>query len=83
MVDEQFEAKLEEGVGRLQDGLGGVLGDPAPRLTGQGRILRTRVRAACFAAGDAVRDLTVDQPLVAVVTAGMAGFALAMAWVRR
>ncbi|GBR09279.1 hypothetical protein GLI01_02680 [Gluconacetobacter liquefaciens] len=83
MTDGQFETKLEEGVGRLQDGLGGLLGDPVLQMKGKGYLLCAKARSAGFKAGDAVRDLTVDQPVVAVVTAGLAGFALAMAWVRR
>ncbi|GAA4485900.1 hypothetical protein [Gluconacetobacter asukensis] len=83
MTDGQFETKLEEGVGRLQDGLGGLVGDPALQVKGKGRVLCAKARSACFGASGAVRDLTVDQPLVAVVTAALAGFALAMAWVRR
>lgn len=83
MTDGQFEAKLEEGVGRVQDGLGGLLGDPVLQVKGKGRVLCAKARSAGFVVGEAARDLTLDQPLVALVTAGLAGFAVALAWVRR
>ncbi|GBQ88491.1 hypothetical protein AA13595_2406 [Gluconacetobacter johannae DSM 13595] len=80
---ENFEAKLEDGIGRVQDGLGGLFGDPELQLKGKARIVCAKSRRCCAEVGDTVRDLTVDQPLLALAVASVIGFLAALLWSRR
>ncbi|MBB2200229.1 CsbD family protein [Gluconacetobacter tumulisoli] len=80
---ERFETKLEEGIGRVQDGAGGLFGDPELQLKGKVRIACAKSRQYCTEAGDTVRDLTADQPLLALAVASVIGFLAALLWSRR
>ncbi|MBB2189957.1 hypothetical protein HLH34_08240 [Gluconacetobacter azotocaptans] len=80
---ENFETKLEEGIGRVQDGLGGLFGDPELQLKGKVRFVCAKSRHYCAEAGETVRDLTVDQPLLALAVASVIGFLAALLWSRR
>ncbi|MBV1834291.1 hypothetical protein [Novacetimonas pomaceti] len=70
----EFEAQLEEGVGRLQDGMSGLAGGNGPRVGGVRGL-----GGVC----DTVRDLTADRPLFALLGATIGAFVATMLWRRR
>ncbi|POF63377.1 hypothetical protein CFR73_05580 [Novacetimonas maltaceti] len=69
----EFEAQLEEGVGRLQDDIDGWAAG-APRVGGAKGL-----GGVC----DTVRDLTADRPLFALLGASFAAFVATWLWRRR
>lgn len=70
MSDEKtVENKLEDGIGRVQDGAENLFNKAADQTDG------LACNKAC-AALDAVRDCVADQPIVAVSVAGLFGFIL-------
>ena len=69
----EFEAQLEEGVGRLQDDANGW-SSGAPRVGGAGGL-----GGVC----DTVRDLTADHPLFALLGASFVAFVATVMWRRR
>lgn len=77
-----LEAHLEEGVGRLQDGLDGFIGDSGTPLSGRmhnaGGMAQQGLGEIC----DTVRDFTADRPLVALLGASFVGF-VASLFIRR
>ncbi|WP_342628253.1 hypothetical protein AAC691_20405 [Nguyenibacter vanlangensis] len=79
----EFEAALDEDVGRVQDGLDGPLGDPGAPLKGAARTLCACACTAGKETGAAIRDLTVDQPVTALLVAALTGFLAALLWTRR
>lgn len=78
-----LETHLEEGIGRLQDGLDGLAGDPgAPfstRMQGAGGMAQQGLGDIL----DTVRDMTADRPLLALVGASLLGFVATLFMRRR
>lgn len=77
-----LEAHLEEGIGRLQDGLDGFVGDSgmplSARMQGAGGAAQQGMGEIC----DSLRDVTADRPLMALLGASFLGF-IVTAFLRR
>ena len=84
MVDEnRIEGAAEDTVGKLQDGMGGLLGDTATQAKGKAKQFAGQAQGYYGETLDTVRDLTSDQPLVAVAAAVGVGFILGALLARR
>ncbi|MFT8722964.1 MAG: hypothetical protein ABF443_01810 [Acetobacter malorum] len=71
MSDEKtVEHKLEDGVGRVQDGAENLLNKAKDQAEDMASCSKSR------AALDAVRDCVADQPVIAASVAGLLGFIL-------
>ncbi len=84
MVDtNRLEGAAEDTVGKLQDGMGGLLGDTATQAKGKAKQFAGQAQGYYGETLDTVRDLTADQPLVAVAAAVGVGFILGALLARR
>ncbi len=84
MVDtNRLEGAAEDTVGKLQDGMGGLLGDTATQAKGKAKQFAGQAQGYYGETLDTVRDLTSDQPLVAVAAAVGVGFILGALLARR
>ena len=84
MVDSnRIEGAAEDTVGKLQDGMGGLLGDTATQAKGKAKQFAGQAQGYYGETLDTVRDLTSDQPLVAVAAAVGVGFILGALLARR
>lgn len=84
MVDtNRIEGAAEDTVGKLQDGMGGLLGDTATQARGKAKQFAGQAQGYYGETLDTVRDLTSDQPLVAVAAAVGVGFVLGALLARR
>lgn len=77
-----FEAHLEEGIGRLQDGLDGFVGDTGTTLSGRLQGAGGVAQRGMGEILDTLRDVTADRPLFALFGASVLGF-LASVFLRR
>ncbi len=77
MVDSnRIEGAAEDTVGKLQDGMGGLLGDGATQARGKAKQVAGQAQGFYGEALDTIRDITADQPVVALVAATGLGFLL-------
>ncbi len=83
MDENKIEGVAEEVVGKLQDGMGGALGDSAMQAKGKARQFAGQAQSYYGDTLDTVRDLTADQPLIAVGVAVGLGFLLGALFARR
>lgn len=84
MVDSnRIEGATEDAVGTLQDGMGGLLGDGASQARGKVKQVAGQAQGYYGEALDTVRDVTADQPLVALLAATGLGFLLGAIVARR
>jgi len=84
MVDtNRIEGAAEDAVGKLQDGMGGLLGDSATQAKGKAKQFAGQAQGYYGSTLDSVRDVTADQPLLAVAIATVAGFVLGAIFARR
>ena len=84
MVDtNRIEGAAEDAVGKLQDGMGGLLGDGASQARGKARQAAGQAQGFYGEALDTVRDLAADQPLLAIGSATLIGFILGALFARR
>ena len=79
----RIEGSAEDTVGKLQDGMGGLLGDTATQAKGKAKQFAGQAQGYYGETLDTVRDLTADQPLVAVTAAVGVGFILGALLARR
>ncbi|MBB3173324.1 uncharacterized protein YjbJ (UPF0337 family) [Endobacter medicaginis] len=82
MDSNKVEGAAKEFVGRLQDGAGGLLGDTATQVKGKANQAAGQAQQAYGDALEQVRDLTADQPLVALAAAAGLGFVLGAIFAR-
>ena len=84
MVDSnRIEGAAEDTVGKLQDGMGGLLGDGASQAKGKAKQVAGQAQGYYGEALDTIRDVTADQPLVALIAATGLGFLLGAIVARR
>lgn len=84
MVDtNRIEGAAEDTVGKVQDGMGGLLGDGAAQARGKARQVAGQAQGYYGETLDTVRDLTADQPLVALLISTVLGFVLGALFARR
>ena len=84
MVDtDRIEGAEEDAIGKLQDGMGGLLGDGASQLQGKARQAAGQAQGFYGETLDTLRDLAADQPLVAIGGATALGFILGALFARR
>lgn len=75
MVDtNRIEGAAEDVVGKVQDGMGGLLGDGAAQARGKAKQVAGQAQGYYGETLDTVRDLTADQPLVVILVATLIGF---------
>ncbi len=75
MVDtNRIEGAAEDTVGKVQDGMGGLLGDGAAQARGKARQVAGQAQGYYGETLDTVRDFAADQPLVTVLAASLVGF---------
>lgn len=84
MVDKnRIEGAAEDAVGKLQDGMGGLLGDGASQAKGKARQVAGQAQGYYGETLDTLRDLTADQPVLALLAASLLGFILGAVFARR
>lgn len=84
MVDEnEVKGAAQDAVGKLQDGMGGLLGDTGMQAKGKVREFAGQAQGYYGDTLDSVRDVTADQPLVAIAVATAVGFILGALLARR
>ena len=84
MVDtNRIEGAAEDTVGKLQDGMGGLLGDGASQARGKVKQVAGQAQGFYGESLDTVRDVAADQPLVAIAAASLVGFVLGALFARR
>ncbi len=84
MVDtNRIEGAAEDAIGKVQDGMGGLLGDGAAQARGKAKQVAGQAQGYYGETLDTVRDLTADQPLVAILISTLLGFVLGALFARR
>jgi len=84
MVDtNRIQGAAEDAVGKVQDGMGGLLGDGAAQLSGKAKQVSGQAQGYFGETLDSVRDVTGDRPLVALLVASAVGFVLGGLLARR
>lgn len=84
MVDvNEIKGAAEDTVGKLQDGMGGLLGDTSTQVKGKAKEFAGQAQGYYGDTLDSVRDVTSDQPLLAIAVATGVGFVLGALLARR
>ena len=84
MVDtNQAEGAVKDTVGKLQDGMGGLLGDTGAQAKGKAKQFAGQAQEYYGDTLDSVRDIASDQPLLALGVAVGTGFILGALLARR
>ena len=84
MVDQnRVQGAADDAVGKLQDGMGGLLGDGAAQARGKARQVSGQAQGFYGETMDTVRDMAADQPMMVVGVAAAAGFLLGALFARR
>ena len=84
MVDSnRIEGAAEDAVGKVQDGMGGLLGDGAAQARGKAKQVAGQAQGFYGEALDTARDFTADQPLIAILVASLLGFIVGGIFARR
>jgi uncharacterized protein YjbJ (UPF0337 family) len=84
MVDtNRIEGAAEDAIGKVQDGMGGLLGDGATQARGKARQVAGQAQGYYGETLDTVRDFASDQPLVALLAAGVVGLFAGILFARR
>ena len=84
MVDgNSIQGAAEDALGKVQDGMGGLLGDTATQAKGKAKQFAGQAQGLYGDTLDNVRDLTADQPLIAVAAAVGVGFIIGALLARR
>ncbi len=84
MIDSnRIEGAAEDTIGKVQDGMGGLLGDGATQAKGKARQAMGQAQGTYGETLDTLRDLTADQPIVALVAATGIGFVIGALFARR
>jgi uncharacterized protein YjbJ (UPF0337 family) len=84
MVDSnKVEGVVEDAVGKVQDGMGGLLGDTASQAKGKARQFAGQAQGYYGDTLETVRDVTADQPIVALLAALGLGFLVGAILARR
>ena len=84
MVDtNEAEGAVKDTVGKLQDGMGGVLGDTGMQAKGKAKQFAGQAQEYYGDTLDTVRDVASDQPLLALGVAVGVGFILGALIARR
>ncbi len=84
MVDvNEIKGAAQETIGKVQDGMGGMLGDTATQAKGKAKEFAGQAQSYYGDTLDSVRDVTSDQPLVAIAVATGIGFVLGALIARR
>lgn len=76
MDSNKIEGATDQVAGKLKEGLGSVLGDRATEAEGKAQQFGGQAQSAYGDALDSLRDVTADQPLLAVGVAVGVGFLL-------
>jgi uncharacterized protein YjbJ (UPF0337 family) len=75
MVDTNgIEGATEDTIGKVQDSMGGLLGDGAAQAKGKAKQVAGQAQGYYGETLDTVRDFTADQPLVVILVASLVGF---------
>ena len=84
MVDtNEAEGAVKDTVGKLQDGMGGVLGDTGMQAKGKAKQFAGQAQEYYGDTLDTVRDVASDQPRLALGVAVGVGFILGALIARR
>ncbi len=84
MVDSnRIEGATEDAIGKVQDGMGGLLGDGATQARGKAKQVAGQAQGFYGEALDSARDFTADQPLIAMLAASLIGFIVGGIFARR
>jgi uncharacterized protein YjbJ (UPF0337 family) len=84
MVDtNRIEGAAEDVIGKVQDGMGGLLGDTASQAAGKARQAAGQAQGYYGETLDTVRDFASDQPLAAMAAAGLFGLVAGILFARR
>ena len=84
MVDtNEAEGTVKDTVGKLQDGMGGLLGDTGAQAKGKAKQFAGQAQEYYGDTLDTVRDVASDQPLLALGVAAGVGFVLGALLARR
>ena len=84
MIDtNRIEGAAEDTIGKVQDGMGGLLGDGATQAKGKARQVAGQAQGYYGETLDTLRDLTADQPLIALLAATGLGFIVGALFARR
>ncbi|MBE7211460.1 MAG: CsbD family protein [Gluconacetobacter diazotrophicus] len=83
MDENRIEGAADDAIGKVQDGMGGLLGDTATQAKGKARQFSGQAQGYYGEALDTVRDATSDQPFIAIGVAVGVGFVLGALFARR
>ncbi len=83
MDSNKIEGVTDQVSGKIKEGIGSVMGDSATEASGKAQQFGGQAQSAYADAIDTVRDLTADQPLLAVGVAVGIGFVLGALLARR
>ncbi len=84
MVDtNEVKGTVKDSVGKLQDGMGGVLGDTGMQAKGKAKQFAGQAQEYYGDTLDSVRDVASDQPLLTMGIAVGVGFVLGALLARR
>lgn len=79
----EIEGTVNKATGRVQDAVGGLTGDAATQVRGKVNQAAGEVQRTYGEAVDSVRDMTRNEPLLALAIAGGIGFVLGALIARR
>jgi len=84
MVDSnRIEGTAKDAIGKVQDGMGGLLGDGAMQAKGKAQQAVGQAQDYYGDRLDTARDFVADQPLLAILGASLVGFILGTIFARR
>ncbi|MBE7212516.1 MAG: CsbD family protein [Gluconacetobacter diazotrophicus] len=83
MDSNRIEGAADDVVGKVQDGMGGLLGDTGTQAKGKANQFSGQAQEYYGEALDTIRDVAADQPFVVIAVAAGIGFVLGALFARR
>ena len=80
MDTDTAEGTLKETAGKVQDAIGGVVGDAATQISGKARELSGKAQQLCADASSLVRDTTTESPFAVLGIVAAVGFIAGVMW---
>jgi uncharacterized protein YjbJ (UPF0337 family) len=80
MDTDKIKGAAEESTGKVQDAVGGMIGDTSTQISGKARELSGKAQQLYADGTEVLRDQTVANPLAALGVAALIGFFVGVIW---
>jgi uncharacterized protein YjbJ (UPF0337 family) len=74
------EGMVNEMAGKVENAVGGIIGDSSAQVSGKARELSGKAQQLCADTTSILRDAAADKPLTTIALVGLAAFVAGAIW---